>query len=143
MYHYTECGLQNVWLVNGYEELDTLEGKAVSVSDVDGLHQVIAKALFEKGTLTGMELRFVRRELDLSQSGLGKLLGTSEQNVRLWEKNGSITAPSFRLLKLLYLDHTGVDSSVREIIEEIAETDRQQGKSIKLEHEDQHWLQAA
>ena len=28
LYHFTECGLDNVWLVNGYNEIDTAYGKA-------------------------------------------------------------------------------------------------------------------
>ena len=39
MYHYKECGLQNVWLENGYFIQKTKHGKAVSFHDVEGLHQ--------------------------------------------------------------------------------------------------------
>jgi DNA-binding transcriptional regulator YiaG len=36
--------------------------------------------------LNGAELRFLRLEMDLSQARLGAILGSTEQNVRRWEK---------------------------------------------------------
>ena len=58
-WHYTACGLDNVWLANGYVVKDTRHGQAVSVSDVDGLHQLLAQTLIEKpGRLSGKEFRF-------------------------------------------------------------------------------------
>jgi len=39
-YHYRECGLDNVWLLNGYELHDTPYGKGVSFVDVEGLRDV-------------------------------------------------------------------------------------------------------
>jgi hypothetical protein len=34
LYHYQECGLDNVYLANGYREVETPYGPAVSVEDV-------------------------------------------------------------------------------------------------------------
>ena len=45
LYHYTECGLNNIYLVNGYYIIETKRGKAVSINDVDGLHRVIGMFL--------------------------------------------------------------------------------------------------
>ena len=39
MIHYTSCGLQNIWLKNGYEVIETAYGKATSIHDVEGLHK--------------------------------------------------------------------------------------------------------
>ncbi len=36
-YHYSECGLSNVYLVNGFNMIETSLGKAISIHDVDGL----------------------------------------------------------------------------------------------------------
>ena len=53
-FHYTACGLDNVWLANGYEVKATRHDEAVAVNDVDGLHQLIANTLIDKpGRLTG------------------------------------------------------------------------------------------
>src|SRR3981081_3052180 len=61
MYHYRECGLPNVYLENGYHEIETPYGRGVSIEDVEGLHIAIAHALVEeKPSLTGPEVRFIR-----------------------------------------------------------------------------------
>jgi len=41
MYHYTECGLDNVWLANGYRQ----RGDAVSIENSEGLHEAILHLL--------------------------------------------------------------------------------------------------
>ena len=46
-YRYTACGLDDVYLVNGYEIHRTPEGEGVSVNDVDGLHLAIGVSLAE------------------------------------------------------------------------------------------------
>ncbi|MBM3451491.1 MAG: helix-turn-helix domain-containing protein, partial [Armatimonadetes bacterium] len=46
--------------------------------------------------LTGAELRFLRRELNLSQRRLAELLGVEEQTVSLWELRGMVTAQERR-----------------------------------------------
>ncbi|HZQ61640.1 MAG TPA: transcriptional regulator [Casimicrobiaceae bacterium] len=123
MYHYTECGLQNVWLENGYEIEKTPYGKAVAIQDVAGLHRLIGREIARRPRLTGAELRFLRKELDLSQRGLAGLLGTSEQNVSLWERRGKVPRGSARLLKILYLERLEGNVKVREIIDNFVEQD--------------------
>ena len=81
-YHYTECGLPNVWLMNGFEVKETPYGSGVSIQDMAGLHSCIGRTLCEKSeTLTGSEFRFLRLEMDYSEGKLGRLLGglTSQQ----------------------------------------------------------------
>lgn len=104
MYHYTESGLQNVWLKSGFKIHRTEYGRGVSIQDVKGLHRVIGKALACRPRLSGAELRFLRKEMGLSQGGLAAFLGTSEQNISLWERRGRIPKASDRLLKLVYLE---------------------------------------
>ena len=90
MYHYTESGLQNVWLKNGYTMKKTPYGKGASIQDIEGLHKLIGSLIAKKPKLTGAKLRFLRKEMGLSQRALGELVGTSEQNVSLWERIGDI-----------------------------------------------------
>ena len=80
-YRYTESGLTNVWLANGYTVRKTKYGEGVSIHDVDGLHRALARALSNKSRLTGTEVRFLRKEMGLSQRGLGELLGVTDQAV--------------------------------------------------------------
>ena len=79
MYHYTMCGLDNVWLENGYTEKKTAYGNAVSIDAVEDLHRVIALSLCDKPhRLTGKEFRFLRTTMNMSQGGIAKLLGVTE-----------------------------------------------------------------
>lgn len=103
-FHYTACGLDNVWLANGYEVKTTRHGTAVSVSDVDGLHQLLAHTLIEKpGRLSGKEFRFLRTLLGLSQEALGSMLDFSENAVSLWERKDNVPAACDQLLRMLVL----------------------------------------
>ena len=107
-YHYTECGLRNISLMNGYEIFETNQGTTVSINDIDGLHKAIGlRLVFSKKDLSGEEIRFLRHELLMSQNGLASLLGVSEQTVRRWE-NDKICIPksSEFLLRLLYREKT-------------------------------------
>ena len=103
-YHYTESGLSNVWLVSGYTIRKSKYGRGVSIHNVDGLHHAIAKALANKARLTGAEVRFLRKEMGLSQRGLGELVGVTDQAVALWERTGRVPKTADRLLRLIYLE---------------------------------------
>ena len=82
MYHYQECGLDNVWLVNGFTEKITPYGKAIAIDQANGLNQTIAlKLTTKKGKLTGKEFRFMRITLGMSQEGFAKYVGATEQSV--------------------------------------------------------------
>jgi DNA-binding transcriptional regulator YiaG len=71
MYHYTECGLPNIWLANGYRAIETPFWKAAQIAHVDSLRRAISPSLARsKPHLTGSEFRFLRTELDLSQARL-------------------------------------------------------------------------
>jgi putative transcriptional regulator len=71
--------LTNVWLANGFVIRKTNYGEGVSIHDVDGLHRALAQAMANKPRLTGAEIRFLRKEMGLSQRGLGELLGVTDQ----------------------------------------------------------------
>jgi DNA-binding transcriptional regulator YiaG len=126
MYHYTESGLRNIWLENGYATVKTKHGKGVSIRDVEGLHRVIGKALAQKPKLTGAELRFLRKEMEMSQGALAMLVGTSEQSVSLWERRGNIPKTADRLVRLIYLEHIGNNPKVMELIDRLNLQDRKQ-----------------
>src|SRR5438105_1908513 len=59
--HYVECGLDDIYLVSGYEIVDTPDGPGLSVKNLDELHKAIGYDLVnKKKLLSGKELRFLR-----------------------------------------------------------------------------------
>ena len=75
-YHYTQCGLEDVYLLNGFKRKEGPYGSGVTVTDIDGLHRAIGWHLVnERKTLTARELRFLRKEMELTQAELGAKIG--------------------------------------------------------------------
>jgi DNA-binding transcriptional regulator YiaG len=109
LYHYTECGLDYVYLVNGFVVHDTGYGGAVEVEHADRLDRQIAQAIIDhQGPLTGQEVRFLRGLLDLTQAELGDLLGKDAQSVARWERSKTAIPPTEdRALRQIYLEETG------------------------------------
>ena len=121
MYHYTESGLRYTWLKNGVTRRKTAYGVATSIQDVDSLHKVIGRTLAQKSHLTGTEFRFLRKELDLSQDRLAHLIGTTEQTIALWEKQGKIPKAAGRMLRAIYLETIDRNVKLKEMSEHTAD----------------------
>ena len=86
-YHYTLCGLNNIYLLNGYTEYDTPYGKGVSINNIDGLHLAIARDLINAPRrLLPEEFRFLRKEMKCSQGSFGLTIGVNEQTIARIEK---------------------------------------------------------
>ncbi|MDE1158465.1 MAG: helix-turn-helix domain-containing protein [Neorhizobium sp.] len=86
-YHYKECGLDNIYLMNGYtiEEVDGDE--YVSVDSVDELWKAIGLNLVtNKKLLSAQEVRFLRGLMDMTQAEVASLLRVEDQTVARWEK---------------------------------------------------------
>lgn len=102
-YHYTQSGLDNVWLENGYQILETPYGSGVAIDDVEGLHRAIGAALTEKpGRLTGAEFRFLRQELGMTQARMGEMVGRTSQAVAIWEKSKKVRPEADFLVRHIY-----------------------------------------
>jgi DNA-binding transcriptional regulator YiaG len=120
MYHYTQCGLDNVWLQNGYRTEVTPYGRAVAVHDVDGLHALLAAKLVEKpGQLTGKEFRFLRSWLGLTQEALAQQMGVTEGAVSLWERKDTVPSVNEKMLRLTVLARTDGNVTVHDAVERI------------------------
>lgn len=125
MYHYTECGLDNVWLVNGFNKKNTAYGQAVSITEANSLHQLLANHLINKpARLTGKEFRFLRVILKLSQAAVAKIQGVSEQNISLWERHGKIPKANDHLMRLFYMAHESKNHSLRQACERMTTVER-------------------
>ena len=147
MFEYKSCGLPNVWLRNGYEVHETPYGSSVSIHNVEGLHRAIGLDLVNrKPQLSGDEVRFLRKELDMSQVLLAHLLGVGETSVRHWESGRqTITKPAERVLRLLYREHVTGDGEIRELVERVSELNREvyNLERLELEETGDGWRTAA
>lgn len=147
MLHYDSSGLPNVWLKNGYESRETPYGRSVAIHNVEGLHRAIGLALVNlKPALSGDEVRFLRKELDMSQAQLARFLGVGESSVRGWENaRQDITPPAERMLRLIYREHVAGDGTVRELVERLSELNREAYlvERLELEETQDGWKPAA
>lgn len=127
MYHYTESGLDNVYLRDGYNTIEIDGEIAVSIHDLAGLHRVIGQDIIHKSpALTGDEIRFLRKEMNLTQSSFAAILSVSEDTVRGWENERTdIPGPADKLVRGIYLEHVDGASGLRQIIEDIARLNRE------------------
>lgn len=123
-YHYTQSGLDNVWLQNGFTYDETPYGRGVRIENVHGLHVAIGCALVEKpGHLTGPEFRFLRKEMELSQGRLGELMGKSDQSVANWEKKQVPLESDFLIRHIYRQTATGEHASYVEMVDDLKAKD--------------------
>ncbi|WP_142850539.1 DNA-binding transcriptional regulator [Telmatospirillum sp. J64-1] len=140
MYHYTECGLENVWLVNGYREIETGYGKAVSVPNSRALHQAIATDLIHrKPHLSGGELRFLRGNMDKTQAEFAYLLGRDTQTVARWEKSEEVPDLVNVLARVIYLNHLGETPSYLDMVYKVADLKKGETPAFTYQEKEENW----
>ena len=142
MYHYTDSGLKNIRLVNGYKVKKTPYGEAVAIEDLEGLHKEIGKWLVKAPkALTGAEFRFLRHELDMSQKKLGQILGKSEQAVGRWERSFDkpVEPTADRFMRVIYSEYAGGSGTVKALIEQLCELDKLEHSECRLEERNGRW----
>ncbi|ETX11347.1 transcriptional regulator [Marinomonas ushuaiensis DSM 15871] len=142
MYHYIECGLQNVYLKNGFtvERIDNEE--YTSIDDMNNLHSAIAQVIADSRTaLRPAEFKFLRVELNLSQKMLSHRFGVSEQTIARYEKGKSeIPRTTDAALRSLYMEKLEKNSSVGFFLDLLSDTEaKQAAREILLEETGNHW----
>lgn len=144
-YQYTDCGLKNVWLENGYVEIETPYGKGLSIDDLDGLHKTIASVLVDKTSpLNGDELRFLRVELDLSQKSFGEYFGKSDQSVAQWEKGKAVHRNVDYLIRHMYRQTINRSSLYMDEVDRLRKLDRSDYQEwLKFKEENGAWEKAS
>lgn len=145
VYHYRECGLDDIWLRGGFSFEDEGGELCLFVEDQEDLHKAMALSIIERGDrITGRELRFLRHELNLTQDHLARLLETDVQSVARWEKGKSKTpGPADRLIRFLYLRKLEKSKDVLELLETLAELDRLTNAKQYFERTPTGWRKAA
>jgi DNA-binding transcriptional regulator YiaG len=141
MYHYTDGGLRNVWLANGYEIKKTPYGEGVAFHNLDGLTTSICIALTKKaGVLTGSEFRYIRSAgMLLSQPALGKLMGIDGQSVARWEKTGKVPKWADKLVRLLYLAKAQGNEPISLAVERVKTVERLVKQKIVVKESRGQW----
>ena len=127
-YHYTESGLDNVWLEDGYTFEDHKSyGPLISIMNPRGLHEAIGRWLAgQPRALNGAEFRYLRIELDMSQRTIADMLGATEQSVAKWEKARDkpvANKAAERLLRLAYINYLDGKPEFSAIIDRLTQLD--------------------
>jgi len=146
MYHYTESGLSNVYLVNGFN-IEVIDGEEyTSIDDMNGLHNIIAQAIVDSNsTLTHEQFKFLRVELNLSQKSLAVSFGVDEQTIARYEKNKTkIPRTTDAALRSIYMESLDKNNPVGYFLELLADVEAQAAaQEIRLEEVDARWKIAA
>lgn len=106
MYQYTGCGLEGIFLKNGFTVKETPYGRAVAIDDVEGLHRAIALDIVrKKSPMSGHQFRFLRKEQDLTQEETAGMFRVDVQTIANWEKRGKqeIPGPADVAMRAYYL----------------------------------------
>lgn len=149
-FHYKRCGLDNIYLTNGFEEeIDGDGERYVSVLDVDDLHKTIGVHLVTyRKTLAPKEIRFLRRTLNLTQAEMGRLIDQSAQQIARWEKGeNNISGPADRLLRLMFVG-TLIDEDDElvlpmEFLHRLDELDSLEEERLEFKKVGKEWLETA
>jgi len=120
---YTACGLENVYLVNGFTR-ETIDGEEyLTIEDLDGLWKAIGLNLVStQKTLAPKEIRFLRDHMKLTQAELGGRLRVSDQTVARWEKGETqVPGPADLMLRVLFLASEAAQPQGNEILRKFFE----------------------
>jgi len=133
IYHYKECGLDNVFLINGFDIKETPYGKGVRIMNLDNLHKVIGLGITDSpNKMSGKEFRFLRHEMNFSQARIAELFDVDEQAIARWEKGRSkVPGPADKLMKTLFKELIKGDIKIKKALETLAELD---AKIIKKQY---------
>lgn len=123
-FHYTQCGVDDVYLLSGFKLEKTAYGETFSIKNMEGLHEAIALWLItERETFSGKEVRFLRKQMKLTQEQLGDMIEIGGQMVARYEKDISTMpdAPAM-LLRMNFLASILPDNeTLKDLKQKIAE----------------------
>lgn len=125
MYHYTDSGLNNVWLKSGFNIVDTPYGRGVSIDDADGLHALLATDLTKKpGRLTGKELRFFAHNAAPFTAEFCQHASRSGTGRQSLEEAGKVPKPADAMMQMPLLEKVRGDEKMSEITKRINTVER-------------------
>lgn len=140
-FHYWQCGLDYVHLTSGVEFYEHEGETFYKIQQVDKLHAFLAdKIVTSLNPLRGMELRFLRSLLGLSQAALAKSIGRGRDVIVKAEAkpHDKINGQTDRLIRFIYTSMKQNPSACRKLIDlmdDIAEHEYQLELSLKFKDE--------
>ena len=110
-YHYTECGLDNVFIEDMNMVQDHAGEATATVPAIGLLHQVIAEGIVTlPSKMSGKELRFLRTEMGLTQEKLADILKVTLLTVSRWEREETpIKDTAEMLIRLMAVERLELD----------------------------------
>lgn len=146
-YHYTDCGLDYVYLQNGYTVHTTRHGDGVSIKDARALHERIALDILDRHSpLQGQDVRFLRGMLHLSQEGLARVLRQQRGSVARWEAEPGKDLPGAAdsALRMFYALKAGGHDTATKVVALLQEIDdlTHTPPTLSLRN-DGHWTSTA
>jgi len=147
--HYTACGLDDVYLVNGFTR-ETIDGEEfITIENLDSLWKAIALHLVtKKKVLAPKELRFLREQMDLTQAELAARARVSDQTVARWEKGKGtkISGPADVAVRVLYLASEPAQpeggeflDKLIELVDDLVESDEPTDDRSLFHHAKKNW----
>ena len=120
-YHYTESGLDYIYL-KGIDVCKCSCGETiVSIPAMPQLHSVIGLGIIKKKSLLGgQEIRFLRKNMGLTATKLSRYIGVDNATISRWENgNQAIDKSHDRLIRLVYSTIKDIPKDeVKHLIEE-------------------------
>jgi len=105
-YHYTESGLDHVWLTGVLQyRCEKCGESSVEIPGINRLHLLIGKNIVrKKELLTGSEVRFLRKEIGMKSKDMAVALSIKPETYSRWE-NGkqTIAACHDKGLRMIYV----------------------------------------
>ena len=120
VYHYKECGLDNV-IIEGMPPCQDDDGDdVVTIQNINGLHKAIACGIVEHDAgISSSELRFLRTEMGMTQAELARIVHHDSQSIGRWERGEFPIEPTaealVRLLAIQHLDLDVASSTIEEL----------------------------
>lgn len=120
-YHYTECGLDNIYLSNGFERGEYDGEETIAVHNVDGLWKAIGfHIVTREKTIEPKEIKFLRGIMRMTQADLAAKLRVDDQTVARWEKGKNETpGPADTAIRFLFLSSPVAQPEGGEVLREI------------------------
>lgn len=140
-YQYKECGLDDVYLLNGFTEHKTPYGNGISIDKAEALHRAIAQHICaDKPSISGKEFRFLRKLMDMTQAEMAILFGCDAQTIARWEKGEvKITGTIDRVIRMLALGFVKGTIDPLDVVKHIANIDERTNVDMSFKVTQNGW----